>query len=266
MNSPEFEKKQEDLLSKDDLRENDIQSKLNESHLHGKRSFLHRIIGKLSGNNIKATGLFWLDVLLNIIIIVALVFIIRTYFISPFQVYGPSMCNTFNFFDNKCKNDYGEYLIVNKFSYQNFFGWQVGLPQRGDIIVFHPPGNESEFYIKRIIGLPGETLKLKNGNVFIYNKDHPEGFELNEPYLSKENKGNTVQMRGDKTIFEIPEKGYFAMGDNRQHSTDSRICFQDTACANGQSFYLTMDHIEGKAWLVLWPLNKLAIQQNPSYN
>src|SRR4051794_23125522 len=87
----------------------------------------------------RAIVAFIIDIIVNIVVIIALVFIIRTYLISPFQVYGPSMCDTLNFLDNECDHGYGEYIIVNKAVYQNFFGWQVGTPQRGDIIVFRPP-------------------------------------------------------------------------------------------------------------------------------
>jgi signal peptidase I len=234
-----------------------------------KISPIRRMLKKVFRGNLKEAALFWLDVALNIIIIVALVFLIRTYFISPFQVYGPSMCNTFNYFDNQCNSSYGEYLIVNKFGYQNFFGLQIGLPQRGDIIVFHPPNNENEFYIKRVIGLPGETVKLKNGKVFISNKDFPDGFELSEPYLSVENEGNTNPHFANKTIFEVPDGSYFVLGDNRLHSTDSRACFEETLrsgdCGRDETPYLTLKHIEGKAWIVLWPLTKLNLLQNPVY-
>jgi signal peptidase I len=225
---------------------------------------LMKLIKKLFGKNLKETAIFWLDVALNIVIIVGLVFIIRGYVISPFQVYGPSMCNTFNFTDGQCQNSYGEYLIVNKFGYQNILGIQVGLPKRGDVIVFHPPKNDKDFFIKRVIGLPGETLKLEDGKVFIINKENPAGFELKEPYLNDENQGNTHPLLSNKSVFEIPNDGsYFVMGDNRKHSTDSRLCF--STCTGDQTPYLKMDHIEGKAWLVLWPITKLAIMQNPSY-
>ena len=86
---------------------------------------------------------FALDLLLNIAVIVVLVFTVRTYLISPFQVYGPSMCNTMNFLGGRCQDGFGEYLIVNKALYR------MEPPQRGDIIVFRPPHNESEYYIKR---------------------------------------------------------------------------------------------------------------------
>ena len=240
------------------------------SHHGKKKSPMMKLLQKWTGKNLKETGYFWLDVVLNVVIIVAMVFIIRSYIISPFQVYGPSMCNTFNFFDETCQRQYGEYLIVNKFGYQNFAGLKIGMPKRGDIVVFHPPTNNNEFFIKRIIGLPGETLKLKDGKVYILNEDNPAGFELNEPYLNGTNQGNTQPLLAGKTVFEIPEGAYFVMGDNRTASTDSRICFKETvggaACSKDASPYLTMDHIEGKAWLVLWPLSKLTIVQNPAYN
>lgn len=212
---------------------------------------------------------FWLDIGLNLIIIVGLVFIIRTFVISPFQVFGSSMCDTFNYIDGKCNNGYGEYIIVNKFGYQNFLGWQVGTPQRGDVVVFHPPHNEQEFFIKRIIGLPGETVKLDNNKVVIYNNEYPNGFEIDEPYLNEHNKNNTRPREAGST-FEVTEGNYFVLGDNRVGSSDSRSCFKESIsqgkCGeNGNSPYLTMDHIEGKAMLVLWPLNHISIVQNPGY-
>jgi len=238
-------------------------------HKHKKARHLVKAAKKLFGiSDIANSWIFWLDVVLNIIIIVALVAIIRTYLISPFQVYGPSMCDTLNFVDGTCQRAYGEYLIVNKLGYENFFGWQVGTPKRGDIIVFHPPQNDAEFFIKRIIGLPGETVELKSGKVYIYNAEHPEGMELPEPYLNATNSGNTHPYNRENTIFEVPKDKYFVMGDNRTASSDSRSCFQETASSNpcsGKSPFLTMDHIEGKAWLILWPLNKISILKDPSY-
>jgi len=213
---------------------------------------------------------FWLDIILNLVIIVGLVFIIRTYFISPFQVFGPSMCNTLNYFNDSCQRSYGEYLIVNKFSYQNFFGWQVGSPDRGDIIVFHPPHDNDEFYIKRVIGLPGDKVILKDGYVYIHNKDNPDGFQLDEPYLSEKNSGNTHPLINDLRTFDVPDGHYFVLGDNRLQSSDSRSCFVEsitsTKCGEDNTTpFLSYDHIEGKAALILWPLSKISVVHTPSY-
>ena len=213
----------------------------------------------------------FLDLVLNLAIIIGLVLIIRTFIISPFQVFGPSMCDTFNNFFNKCGDSFGEYLIVNKFGYQNFFGWQVGFPERGDIVIFHPPHNNKEFFIKRVIGLPGETVKLMDGDVYIFNGENPKGYELNEPYLNEENRHNTKNTTiPDLNVFEVPEDGYLVFGDNRNHSSDARSCFAETnsskACEEeNRSAFLTIDNIEGKAWIVLWPFNRMSFIEDPDY-
>ncbi len=219
----------------------------------------------------KSTALFALDILLNLVIIAAMVFIIRSFLISPFQVYGPSMCDTLNNIDNSCQHGYGEYIIVNKLGYQNFFGWQVGTPQRGDIVVFHPPMNKEEFFIKRVIGLPGETVELKDGYVYIHNSAHPEGYKLDEPYLNSTNSGNTHPFTDNMTIFEVPSDGYFVMGDNRTQSSDARTCFKESITSGGcdqpgGTPYIKISNIEGKAWIVLWPLSKIEVLNNPSYS
>lgn len=220
--------------------------------------------------NDKIPATFWLDIILNIVIIVALVLFIRAFVISPFQVYGPSMCDTLNNIDNTCIKGYGEYIIINKFGYQNLLGWQIGSPQRGDIIVFHPPKKDNEFFIKRIIGLPGETVKLQNGEVYIYNSDYPEGFKLQEGYLNAQNAGNTHPYTSSLTTFEVPSGHYFVMGDNRLFSSDSRHCFKEGAGDNQCGVdplapFLPRENIEGKAWIVLWPLQKIAILAGAKY-
>lgn len=223
------------------------------------------------GNSLKkhSVAAFWLDIVLNLIIIIGLVVLIRTYIISPFQVFGPSMCDTLNSIEGVCQRGYGEYLIVNKFGYQNILGWQVGLPERGDIVVFHPPQNDSEFYIKRVIGLPGETVELKDGYVYVFNDENPKGYRLEEEYLSSGNLGNTHPMDGTK-VFEVPKYNYLVFGDNRLKSSDARSCFSENfsnqKCGdNGTSHFLPLDHIEGKAMIILWPLNKISIISDPVY-
>lgn len=207
------------------------------------------------------------DIVINLVVVVALVLFMRTFIMSPFQVYGISMCNTLNYFDGKCQDTYGDYIIINKSAYLRLPGWTVGAPQRGDIIVFRPPQNQKEFYIKRVIGLPGESVKLIDGYVYIYNSAHPDGLKLDEPYLSKENQGSTFATGGIDQ-FKIPENHYFVLGDNRPRSSDSRLCFKESSgsasCGQkGVNPYLTMDDIEGKAALALWPNPRVLI--TPSY-
>jgi signal peptidase I len=132
-------------------------------------------------------------------IALAIVIPIRLFVAQPFVVSGESMFPTFND---------GQYLIVDELSYL------VGTPHRGDVVIFRYPIDPSRFFIKRVIGLPGEKVEIKNGAVTIFNKDHPEGFTLNEPYIDEPfsaNYNNTV-----------PADQYFVMGDNRNRSSDSR--------------------------------------------
>ncbi len=197
------------------------------------------------------------DISLNVIIVVVLVVLMRTFIMTPFQVYGISMCNTLNYINDKCQDGYGDYIIINKSSYLRLPGWTVGTPQRGDIIVFRPPHNNHEFYIKRVIGLPGETVKLIDGYVYIFSDKYPQGIKLDEPYLSDDNNGSTFATGGINE-FTVPADQYFVLGDNRKRSSDSRLCFKESSASpncgeKGASSFLTMDNIEGKAALVLWP-------------
>ncbi len=132
-----------------------------------------------------------------------LVFIVRTFLIHPFIVKGISMEHTFS------NNDY---LIVDRLTYR------FEKPKRGDIVVFKSPLNLRDSLIKRIIGLPGETVVIKNGYVFIKNKENPQGRRLDESsYLS----ANTLTYPEGE--FKLKEGYYFVMGDNRGASMDSRL-------------------------------------------
>ena len=209
------------------------------------------------------------DLLVNILIIVVLVYSVRTYLISPFQVSGPSMCNTLNYINESCQDAFGEYLIVNKAVYYPFFGHRYREPRRGDIIVFRPPHNKKDFYIKRVIGLPGEKVQLKSGKVYIFNKEHQSGMELPEPYLSEENRGKTYPLNSQLIAsFDVPEGYYFVMGDNRRKSTDSRTCFRgsgESECADPLNHFLPVNLVEGRASVVLWPFSKIRFLGNPDY-
>jgi len=164
---------------------------------------------------------FWeaLDFLKDLVIIVIVVFIVRTFFVMPFQINGQSMYDSYY---NK------EFIIVDRFSHYNFpIIGQYRKPTRWDVIVFKPwVSKEREYFIKRIIGLPGETLKIEWWKVYIKKIWKEKFIELNEWYLSDVNAGKTyVKPDFWKHVYEIPEGKYFVMWDNRQASTDSRECF-----------------------------------------
>ena len=141
-------------------------------------------------------------------ITLAIVIPIRLFFANPFKVQGASMEPSF--FDK-------EYLIIDEISYR------LEEPKRGEVVVFRPPTDPSKFFIKRVIGLPGDTVELVNGIVKIYNQAHPNGWTLDESsYIditefSAEEKAS-MTMRP----LTLGENEYFVMGDNRVASYDSR--------------------------------------------
>lgn len=168
---------------------------------------------------------FFLEIIKVVIISAFIVVPIRYFIIQPFFVSGASMQP--QFFN-------GEYLIIDEVTYRS------GLPERGDVIVFRYPKDPSQFYIKRVIGLPGETVEIKNGQVVIYNRENSWGMLLDEPYL----KSGEIT-RGD-VYLKISDGQYFVLGDNRQASSDSRM-------------WGTVDKkfIIGKVWLRAWPFNRV---------
>ncbi len=101
-------------------------------------------------------------------------------------------------------------------------------PERGDIVIFEYPDNPEENYVKRLIGLPGDTVEMKDGYVYLNGSETP----LDEPYLKCKRKGNYGP-------YEVPEGGYFMLGDNRNNSLDSRFW---------QNTFVTKDQIIGKVW------------------
>lgn len=173
------------------------------------------------------------------IITIAIIVPIRYFLIIPFYVKGESMVP--NFHDR-------EYLIVDEISYR------FNEPQRGQIVVFRYPEDPQEYFIKRVIGLPGEAVQIKNGSVYIYNQENPDGLKLNESYLPDDTK-TLVNGAGQSEKINIGEKEYFVLGDNRMFSKDSR------------SFGpIDKSFLVGKVLLRGLPLNKIALfTQTPKY-
>lgn len=155
-------------------------------------------------------------------IIILIVWFILTFVAQNTKVSGHSMDPTLND---------GDFLVINKFIY-NFVK-----PAQGDIIVFPHNGDKKEIFIKRIIGLPGDSIELKKGKVYI------NGAELKEDYLDSVNQtlGNI------QYPFTVPESEYFVMGDNRNNSFDSRYVEVGT---------VPIKDIIGKASIRLWPFNQ----------
>jgi signal peptidase I len=126
--------------------------------------------------------------------------------------------------------DNNDYLIANKLDYR------FGNPQRGDIIILRPPTDNSKDFIKRVIAVPGDHLRIVNGTVCI------NGHVLDEPYLPEAWQTDTTWNGGAERVMASNE--YFVMGDNRNRSQDSRIFGP-----------ITRDRIDGKAWFRIWPLD-----------
>ncbi len=154
----------------------------------------------------------WIILLVSALL---LSFLIRAYVIQPYRVEMTSMVSTLQ------PNDL---VLVEKISYR------FHEPNRGDVVVFTPPNNSTDKYIKRVIGLPNETISIQNGVVFI------NGKPLKEPYIN-----SPMQDMGE---IKIPSDSVFVMGDNRSVSLDSR------------SFGpIKISSIIGRAIVVYWPLN-----------
>jgi signal peptidase I len=149
---------------------------------------------------------------------------IRIFVAQPFIVSGASMEDTFHS---------GEYLIVDQLSYR------FDDPERGDVVIFKYPKDPSKYFIKRVIGIPGDTVRISGTTVTITNDEHPEGLELEEPYIDS--------MRENAlSVTSLNEGEYFVMGDNRDASSDSRIWG-----------VLPRENIVGRAYVRLSPITKM---------
>lgn len=160
------------------------------------------------------------DWVVSILIAVVLAFFIRYFIVELYMVEGPSMRPTLV---------NSERLVVNKFIYR------FKQPERGEILVFKYPRDQSRDFIKRVIAIPGDTIEVKEGRVFV------NGQLLNENYILE-------RTRGSYPLSTVPEGHIFVMGDNRNNSEDSR--FKDVG-------FVPYSLIKGKAVMVFWPLDHI---------
>ncbi len=159
-------------------------------------------------------------------VIMAFIFLVfRPYVAQTFIVRGESMYPTF-------VNN--EYMIVDELTYH------FREPARNDVVIFRYPNYPETFYIKRIIGLPGESLSMKDGKITLTNKDFPKGFIFDDSHVNKE-------IRTYDTLdITLGNTEYFVMGDNRANSSDSRLWGP-----------LERKHIMGRPFVTMYPLNKI---------
>ncbi|MFA4872073.1 MAG: signal peptidase I [Patescibacteria group bacterium] len=175
---------------------------------------------------LKSALLYVAEIVQVVLISLAIIVPIRYFLVQPFYVQGASMEP--NFVDK-------DYLIIDEISYR------FKDPVRGDIVVFKYPNDPKQIFIKRIVGLPGEKVKISGGKITVYNGEHTDGLVLDEeqylsPYVYTSGEKVTT-LRGDE---------YFVLGDNRNSSLDSRI-FGPV----GQKLII------GRVWFRGWPFDKI---------
>ena len=166
-------------------------------------------------------GAFVWETIKIVAISLVIIFPIRYCRLQPFFVKGASMESNF---------EDGDYIFIDEISYT------LGEPRRGDVIVFHYPLDKSQFFIKRVIGMPGETVEIRDNKVIIHNSVHPDGQVLPEPYLDA-----NQQTLGEMRI-KLDDNEYFVLGDNRLKSSDSR-----------RWGAVNRSLITGRAFIRLWP-------------
>ncbi|MBI4435450.1 signal peptidase I [Candidatus Uhrbacteria bacterium] len=179
-----------------------------------------------------AVAAFLLEVVQIVVISSAIIFPIRLLIIQPFYVKGASMEP--NFYDH-------EYLIIDEVTYR------FREPMRGEIVVFKYPRDDTQYFIKRVVALPGETVEVTNGSITIYNVEHPNGLVLEEAYLQEQTTG--------KARVTLGEDEYYVLGDNRDSSLDSRS-FGPVA----------RKFVTGRVWVRGLPLSRIGTFDVPIYN
>jgi signal peptidase I len=171
------------------------------------------------------------------LVAIGAVFLIRTFLIQPFLVSGASMVPNFA---------NGDYLLIDELSYR-FRG-----ATRGEVVVFKYPKDESTYFIKRVVGVPGDRVMIREGRVVVTNGEHPSGLTLTEPYLPENTL--TIVRPGGQSEFVLGESEYLVLGDNRSFSFDSR-----------DWGVLKANEVVGLVRMRLWPLREFTVFAAPQY-
>jgi signal peptidase I len=182
----------------------------------------------------KRLGTFFLDILEVIVFAVGIFFFIYLLIMRPHKISGQSMMP--NFQD-------GEFLLTEKVTYY------TRSPERGDVVVFMPPISTTDEFIKRVIGLPGEKVMVKDGHIYINDK------LLSESYIKSDVVTSGGTFLSDGQEFTVPADEYFVFGDNRPNSSDSRYWGP-----------ITKKVMTGRAWVSYWPVSSAGVVPKPSYN
>lgn len=188
-------------------------------------------VGKRERGLLYKVSIFFLELIKVALLAGITIGLVRYFLFKPFYVKGQSMEP--NFYEK-------DYLIIDEISYR------FNQPKRGEIVVFKAPVGK-DYYLKRIIGLPGERVKIEDNKVIVYNKENPQGFLVEEAYLTEDTKGSINQTLGDDE--------YFLMGDNRDESYDSR-----------RFGPVPEEDIVGKVWFRGWPFSRVSFFEIPNYN
>jgi signal peptidase I len=166
--------------------------------------------------------LFFLDFLETIVVSLAIFAVVYIFLFQPHQVDGRSMEPNFH---------NAEYILTDKISYR------IHTPNRGDVVVFHSPQDERVDFIKRIIGIPGDTVMVKGGYAYL------NGIKLNEAYINDPGQVLPGRFMRDGVELDVPPGQYLVMGDNRLHSSDSR-----------EWGLVSETGIVGRAFFRYWPI------------
>ena len=188
------------------------------------------------------------DFLKDLIVIAIVVLVIRTFLAEPFQISGQSMADSYY---NQ------EFIIVDRLSYLDIPKIKEGEVKRGDVVVFKPwVSDVKEYFIKRVIWIGGDTVKIKDWEVFLKISWASDFVKLDEQYLNEENYWNTrIWNVKTENVYKVPTWKYFVMWDNRWHSSDSRVCFSHSCSSTSRDSFISKAEITGKVLLDLGYFN-----------